>query len=59
MEDSRLLYRRYAALLAEVAPATVFAGRLARYRYLDMDQAVNHALQIFKRTVCAGDLAGV
>lgn len=59
VESSRLLYKRYAALLPEEAVTTIFAGRLARYRYLDMDQAVNHALQIFKRSICHGDLAGV
>jgi UDP-galactopyranose mutase len=57
--DSRLLYDRYAALLPGVAPTTVFAGRLAKYRYFDMDQAVSHALQLFKRHLCAADLAGV
>jgi len=55
--DSRQLYGRYAALLAEVAPTTVFAGRLAKYRYFDMDEAVSQALQIFKQQVRAADRA--
>ncbi|MGO9962538.1 MAG: UDP-galactopyranose mutase [Acidimicrobiales bacterium] len=59
MPASRLVYDQYAGLLAAVDPTTVFAGRLAQYRYLDMDQAVNHALQTFKRSICAGDLAAV
>ena len=52
--DSRQLYDRYAALLAEVAPTSVFAGRLAKYRYFDMDEAVSQALQIFKRQCLVG-----
>ena len=58
-ESSRTLYKRYAALRAEVAPTVIFAGRLAKYRYFDMDQAVNHALQLFRREICADDLVGV
>ena len=56
---SRQLYQRYEALLAEVDPTTVFAGRLARYRYLDMDQAVGQALQIFKRRIAVTDPVAV
>ena len=56
---SRLVYDQYATLLPEATSTTVFAGRLAEYRYLDMDQAVNHALQTFKRSIRAGDLARV
>jgi UDP-galactopyranose mutase len=57
--NSRLVYDRYAGLLPEVASTTIFSGRLAKYRYLDMDQAVNQALQTFKQSICAGDLARV
>lgn len=50
--EARALYERYADLARELAPTTIFAGRLARYRYLDMDQAVGQALQVFKRRIC-------
>lgn len=51
-EASHQAYRRYADLRDETEPDTVFAGRLAKYRYLDMDQAVNLALQAFDRRIC-------
>ena len=49
---ARWHHERYVQLAAEEAPATVFAGRLATYRNLDMDQAVGHALQVFTRRIC-------
>jgi len=42
------LYKRYEAL-AESRPDVVFAGRLATYRYLNMDQVVAQALAAFAR----------
>ena len=51
VREAHALYRRYEALAATVHPRTVLAGRLARYRYLDMDQAVNLALQTFTSRV--------
>jgi UDP-galactopyranose mutase len=55
--EANARYDQYAALLAETSPSTVFAGRLAKYRYLDMDQAVAQALQAFKRRIRDGELA--
>ena len=43
--SSAALYRRYAALAAEVAPQVRFAGRMGTYRYLNIDQAVAQALK--------------
>jgi UDP-galactopyranose mutase len=40
---NELLYKRYAAL-AEAETGTVFIGRLAQYRYYNMDQVVASAL---------------
>jgi UDP-galactopyranose mutase len=42
-DDTRELYRRYAALGDELQDVT-FVGRLARYQYLNMDQVVGQAL---------------
>lgn len=42
------LYRRYAALAAERNDVT-FVGRLATYRYYNMDQVVAQALATFRR----------
>ena len=42
------LYRRYQAL-AESTPGVTFVGRLATYRYYNMDQVVAQALATWKR----------
>jgi len=42
--ESREQYRKYAAL-AQRTPGVTFVGRLAEYRYYNMDQAVASALQ--------------
>jgi UDP-galactopyranose mutase len=42
-DDTRALYKQYAALAAEL-PDVTFVGRLARYQYLNMDQVVGQAL---------------
>jgi UDP-galactopyranose mutase len=44
-EETRTLYRKYEALGADL-PNVTFAGRLARYQYLNMDQVVGHALAV-------------
>ena len=51
--DNEQLYKRYAEL-AEAEPRTLFIGRLAQYRYYNMDQVVAAALQ-----ACEPWLAGV
>jgi UDP-galactopyranose mutase len=42
------LYKRYEAE-AEMTPNVTFVGRLATYRYYNMDQVVGQALATFKR----------
>ena len=46
--ESEQIYKRYEAL-ADAEPDTWFAGRLATYRYLNMDQVVGQALATFRR----------
>jgi UDP-galactopyranose mutase len=49
-EPTRALFRRYQALAAaEESRGVFFAGRLANYRYFNMDQAVRNALDLFER----------
>jgi UDP-galactopyranose mutase len=48
--ETRALFKRYHALAAS-ARGVVFAGRLARYRYLNMDQVVAQALATYDRLV--------
>jgi UDP-galactopyranose mutase len=46
--DTRALYERYAAL-AEAERNVTFVGRLATYRYYNMDQVVGMALAEFDK----------
>jgi UDP-galactopyranose mutase len=53
-DETRALYRRYAALTEELAADVTFVGRLARYQYLNMDQVVGQALATYRRMVETG-----
>jgi len=46
--ENQALYKRYEAL-ADAAPDVWFVGRLATYRYYNMDQIVGQALATFNR----------
>jgi UDP-galactopyranose mutase len=46
--ENQELYKRYEKLAAETADVT-FVGRLATYRYYNMDQVVGQALATFRR----------
>ena len=46
--QNALLYQRYQAL-AEATPRVHFVGRLATYRYYNMDQVVGQALTLYTR----------
>jgi len=48
---SRVRYQRYAKTALELRGQAIFSGRLAEYRYYDMDQAVSHALAKFTREI--------
>ncbi len=48
--DNAALYRRYEALAAGL-PDVSFVGRLATYRYYNMDQVVGQALATYRRLV--------
>jgi UDP-galactopyranose mutase len=47
-EEPKALYKRYEDLAARETDVT-FAGRLARYQYLNMDQVTAQALSVFER----------
>lgn len=49
------LYQKYQAL-AKATPAVYFAGRLATYRYYNMDQVVAQALTLFKQIAKAAEI---
>ncbi len=62
--ENQALYKRYEALALET-PDVTFVGRLASYRYYNMDQVVGQALATFRRiaaragyTVAAEDQVG-
>jgi UDP-galactopyranose mutase len=44
------MYRQYQAL-AERTPGVHFCGRLATYRYYNMDQVVAQALTLYSRVI--------
>jgi UDP-galactopyranose mutase len=46
--ENKELYERYKAL-ADATPGVVFVGRLATYKYYNMDQVVAQALAVFRR----------
>ncbi|HKT14225.1 MAG TPA: UDP-galactopyranose mutase, partial [Allosphingosinicella sp.] len=46
--ENQLLYKKYEAL-ADATPNVTFVGRLATYRYYNMDQVVGQALAAFRR----------
>ena len=47
-EENQALYKKYEAL-ADATPGVTFVGRLATYRYYNMDQIVGQALATFRR----------
>ena len=46
--ENQALYKKYEAL-ADATPGVSFVGRLATYRYYNMDQVVGQALSTFRR----------
>ena len=46
--ENQMLYKRYEAL-ADATPDVTFVGRLATYRYYNMDQVVGQALATYRR----------
>ncbi|MES2755046.1 MAG: UDP-galactopyranose mutase [Pseudomonadota bacterium] len=46
--ENQALYKRYEAL-ADAEPGVTFVGRLATYRYYNMDQVVGQALATYRR----------
>ncbi|HEY5751686.1 MAG TPA: UDP-galactopyranose mutase [Chthoniobacterales bacterium] len=51
--DTKLLHEKYAALAAK-EPRVTFLGRLAKYRYYNMDQVIARALAEFEKLTKAG-----
>ncbi len=50
--ENQALFKRYEALALATGDVT-FVGRLATYRYYNMDQVVGQALATYRRTFCA------
>ena len=57
-DENQALFKRYEALAVDEADVT-FVGRLATYRYYNMDQVVGQALSAYRRLCASGKLAGV
>ena len=47
-DRNRELYKKYQSM-AEATPNVSFVGRLANYKYFNMDQAILNALEIFDK----------
>ena len=54
--ENQALFKRYEAL-ADSVPDVTFVGRLATYRYYNMDQVVGQALATYRRLQVEGKLA--
>jgi UDP-galactopyranose mutase len=57
-DENQALFKRYEALALAEADVT-FVGRLATYRYYNMDQVVGQALATYRRLRASGKLAVV
>nr|WP_294332827.1 UDP-galactopyranose mutase [uncultured Sphingomonas sp.] len=54
--ENKALFKRYEAL-AEATKGVLFVGRLATYRYYNMDQVVGQALATYRRHVAVEQAA--
>ena len=52
-EANQSLYRKYAELAAK--ERTIFGGRLAEYKYYDMDKVIESALQRLRKSLRDGE----
>lgn len=52
-EENRELYNKYLSEAAKLDGSVLFAGRLADYKYYNMDQAAARALKLFEDEVAA------
>ena len=50
-EENACIYERYASEIRKLRGKVYFAGRLADYRYYNMDQAASRALSLFKNQI--------
>ncbi len=50
-ESNRELYKKYAELSKKMGPSVHFIGRLASYKYFNMDQAIRAALDYFRKQI--------
>ena len=55
--ENQALYKRYERL-AQATPDVWFVGRLATYRYYNMDQVVGQALSTFRDIQAKAPLSG-
>jgi UDP-galactopyranose mutase len=52
-EENRVQYNRYLKEVEKLNGTVLLAGRLADYKYYNMDQAVAHALKVFEDSIAA------
>src|SRR5262249_48522587 len=54
-EENRIVYQGYAGM-AKKLKSVIFAGRLADYKYYNMDQALHRALTCFEKQIVYGEV---
>lgn len=54
VESSRVMLRNYQKEMLKLKGKVVFIGRLAEYRYFNMDQIVERALEVFDKEIMNG-----
>jgi UDP-galactopyranose mutase len=58
-DENRELYRSYLTEASKLGGTVIFAGRLADYKYYNMDQVVARALSVFEKEVGRREIAEV
>ncbi len=53
-EENQVLFEKYQAEVDKLKGSVLFVGRLADYKYYNMDQAVARALMVFDKRIAAG-----
>ena len=53
-EENRKRYNLYLSEVESLSNKVLFAGRLADYKYYNMDQAVARALAVFEKQIAEG-----
>ena len=51
IQASKEIFKKYQNEMAQVSDRITFVGRLAEYRYFNMDQMIGRALSVFENEI--------